>query len=202
MEDFSEETEKVSEKRKKVSRGDFGYITHQKKKVMIKILFILLTAIAIFLVGYFLNDKSERNIFTVIAVVFVLPWAKQVVAFIVLAPYRSVSEKRYLHVKKSVPQDVLIYTDLVITSSDKIMNLDFMVIGDGQVIALIGKKGQDIEYIRKYLTRGVKNWGDDYKVKIEENEKTFMREASAITGKEIDDEEDENVKSYLHSLIV
>ena len=67
----------------KVQRGDFGYIKAKKKKSLTGTLCMAAIGVAIFLTGLFLNKMSNRNIFTVIAILFVLPGAKFLVAYIV-----------------------------------------------------------------------------------------------------------------------
>ena len=46
------------------------------------------------------------------------------------------------------------------------------------------------------------NWGDNYKVKIVESEKLFLNELDNVKVVEADEEQEENVKSYIVSLIV
>lgn len=186
----------------KVNKGDRGYIETKKKRSMILVLLMALLGIIVFLVGYFLNDMSNRNIFTVLAVLFVLPGAKFLVGFIVVFPYHSVTEERYNKVSTNVGEGMQLYTDLVITSAEKVMNIDFAAVGNNQVICLVGKSGQDILYIRKYLSDGVTNWGSNYRVKVVDSEKIFINELNSIKKTEVDEEEEANVKSYLTSLIV
>lgn len=186
----------------KIKRGDFGYIKAKKRRSLTGTLLMVLIGVVIFLAGLFLNKMSNRNVFTVIAVLFVLPGAKFLVAYIVTFPYQSVSRERYDKVSKLLPEGMTLYTDLVITSAEKVMNLDFIAIGNGQVIGLTGPKKQELSYIRKYLTKGVQNWGEGYKVKIVDSEKTFLKELTRVELCEMDEEEEDNVKSYFTSLIV
>lgn len=186
----------------KIKRGEFGYIKARKRRALLGTLLMALLGIAVFLTGLFLNKMSNQNIFTVIAVLFVLPGAKHLVAYIVTFPYHSVERERYEKAKKALPEGMQLYTDLVITSPEKVMNLDFAAVGNGHVICLLGKQKQEIAYIRKYLTEGVRNWGSGYKVRILESEKTFLGELSGVAPCEVDVEEEEHVKSYLTSLIV
>lgn len=186
----------------KIQRGEFGYIKARKRKALLGTLLMALFGIAVFLTGLFLNKMSNQNIFTVIAVLFVLPGAKYLVAYIVTFPYRSVERARYEKAEKVLPEGMKLYTDLVITSPEKVMHLDFAAVGNGYVICLLGQRKQDISYVRKYLTEGVHNWGSDYKVKIIESEKTFLGELAGVKPCEMDEEEEEHVKSYLTSLIV
>lgn len=188
-----------------LEKGTYGYIDRQKKRKVIMILLILLIAVAIFVAGLLLNKMSKANIFTVLAILCVLPWAKQVVALVVLFPFHSVEKERYERVRKLVEgqavEGVRFYTDLVITSSEKIMNLDFAVVGAGQVLVLVGKTGQDAGYIRDYLTKGVHNWGD-FRVKVLDREKLFVKELENLQERTVDAEEAENVDSYIRSLMV
>ncbi len=182
-------------------RGEFNYINTRKKRIIFMAIFIVAVAVAIFGIGLLLNKMDKANVFTVVAVCAVLPWAKQIVALVVIFPYHSVSQERYEKVREIVPKGTTLYTDLVITSTEKIMNLDFAVVGHGRVIALLGKEGQDMKYIRDYLAKGVSNCSD-YKVKLVNSEKAFLTEVANLSEKEVSSEEEERVNAYLRSLIV
>ena len=186
----------------KVQRGEFGYIRTRKRRALTGTLLMAVIGIAVFVVGLLLNKMSNRNIFTVIAILFVLPGAKNLVALIVTFPYYSVEKERFDKVAKVLPEKMELYTDLVITSPEKVMHLDFIAVGNGQVIGLLGNGKQELSYVRKYLTSGVHNWGSGYKVKIVDSEKTFLGELAQIEPREMDEEEESHVKSYLLSLVV
>ena len=186
----------------RVQRGEFGYIRARKRRALFGTIWMALLGIAVFLTGLFLNKMSNRNIFTVIAVLFVLPGAKYLVAYIVTFPYHSVEKERYEKAKQVLSEGMELYTDLVITSPEKVMHLDFAAVGNGHVICLLGQRKQEISYVRKYLSQGVHNWGSGYKVKIVDSEKMFLRELADVKPCEVDEEEEQHVKSYLTSLIV
>lgn len=186
----------------KVKKGEYGYIQNRKKHTIQGVAAMAALGIAVYLLGLFLNDMSGRNIFTVIAVLFALPGAKWLVGFIVIFPYHSVEQERYERVQERIPDGMELYTDLVITSSEKIMHLDFLAVGQKQVIALLGDGKQELSYVRKYLSDGVGKWGNGYKVKIVDSEKIFLQELGGVNSVEADQEEEELVKSYLLSLIV
>jgi hypothetical protein len=187
-----------------LEKGTYGYIHRQKKRKITGIVLIFFLAVGIYLAGLFLNKMEQANIFTVFAILCVLPWAKQVVGLVVLFPYHSVSGERYEKMQKQVvcrKETEKLYADLVITSPDKVMNLDFLFLGTGYVVALVGKKGQDISYIRQYLSHGVHQWGD-FSVKVVESEKMFVAEANKPGKDPVDTEEIHRVDSYLRSLMV
>lgn len=186
----------------RVKRGDFGYIRSKKRRALFGTLLMIVIGIAVFVLGLLLNKMSNKNVFTIVAVLFTLPGAKFLVAYIVTFPYQSVNRERYDKAMGVLPENMTLYTDLVITSSEKVMHLDFAAVGNGQVIGLTGPKKQDISYIRKYLTNGVQNWGRGYKVKIVDNEKTFLGELARVEPCEVDEKEEKEVKSFLTALIV
>ena len=137
-----------------LERGSFEYIKKKKKKHMSAMLLQILAGVIIFVIGLLLNKYDKVNICTVVAILMVLPAAKHLVEFIVMFPYKSVTRERY----------------------DKVMDLDFVIITDNQVLGLIGKKDQDAGYIEKYLKDSLKNNGlEEFTVKIFEDEDKFIK---------------------------
>lgn len=186
----------------KVKKGDYGYLNNRKKRALIGVFAMIVAALAVFIIGLLLNKMSNRNIFSVIAVLFVLPGAKFLVRFIVTFPYYSMDMPMYERAKKHTDGKMELYSDMLITSSEKIMYLGFIAIGNKCVVALLGNGKQEIAYIRKYLSDGVRNWGEGYKVKVFEDEKSFLKEIDSIKTEDVNEEEEQNVKSYLISLVV
>jgi predicted RNA-binding protein YlqC (UPF0109 family) len=132
-----------------------------------------------------LNDNSKNNVFTILAILLALPGAKMLVGYIVVAPYQSMNDKEYEQVCKVISPSIAMISDLVITSPDKVMNLDVVVVDDYQVIALLGKQGQDISYIQTYLMRTIKNQGYSFEVKVLTDFSEFLlRVKTLVTSKE------------------
>lgn len=202
---------------KRVEKGDFGYISSEKRKYLFRIILYLFIAAGIFVLGLLLNKFSKANIFTVLAILMVLPWARAVVGYVVFIPYKSVSRERYDKVKALVSENQRLYADMVVTSPETSMGLDFLVKGNGAVIGLmckakkgiatslvLGKDGQDIKYVQNYISKGCRNWAPDYRVKIYENEleDKFLREIKDMEDREVNPKEEEELLEFLHSIIV
>lgn len=183
-------------------KGNFGYIRWRKRRILLWIVLLAAMAVAIYVTGFLLNDKSNKNVFTMVAVLFALPIAKQLVALILLFPYHSVSRERYEQMENKLADGMELMTDMVITSPEHVMHLDFAAVGQNQVIALLGEGKQELAEVRSYLSKGVHNWGSQYKVKILDSEKIFLQELQKAGAEEVNKEEEEKVKSYLRSLIV
>ena len=87
----------------KAKRGDFGYINNRKKRTLTIAIIYSAISIGIYVLGLVLNHMSRQNLFTVIAVLGVLPIVKQIVGFVVVFPYHSVTEEQYQKVQKALP---------------------------------------------------------------------------------------------------
>ena len=159
-----------------LERGSFGYIKKKKIRQILLVLLMVVAALIMFFTGLLINNNNKANICSVLAMLMVLPAAKFLVTFIVMFPYKGVSKERYDHVKESVPENAILMTDMVITSPDKAMNLDFVIITDNQVIAVIGKQKQDPRYIEDYLKKGLKdNKIEGFTVKIYDEYEQFEK---------------------------
>ncbi|MDE6635705.1 MAG: hypothetical protein K2K09_03755 [Lachnospiraceae bacterium] len=132
-----------------IERGSFGYIKRKKRRQILLVFLVLFIAVVMFITGLFLNKFDKSNLCTMLAILMVLPAAKFFVIFVVLFPYKSVSRERYEAVKNKLAEEVILMTDMVITSPDISMNLDFIIFTDNQVLGLAGKKKQDIKYIEE-----------------------------------------------------
>lgn len=190
-----------------MAKGDYGYISGKKKSTLLWLLLMIIIGLAIFGLGLLLNKLEGKNIFTVLAILMVLPAAKFLTTYIVLFPYRTVSREKYdklLTVLNSEEEGTKVYADMVITSPEKVMNLDFLVVKGHKVLAVTGKEKQDISYIQNYLKKGVTNWARGCSVRIYDADafEKFLREVKKIESTVWEGKEFEEVTAYLNSLII
>lgn len=185
-----------------MKKGDYGYLKNRKTSALVGVFAMLAFGLTIFFIGLLLNKMSHRNIFSVIAVLFVLPGTKFLIRFIVTFPFGPVDKQTYENAKKHTAEKMELYTDMLITSPEKVMYLKFIAVGSNHVIALLGNDKQDIGYIRKYLSDGINYWGNGYNVKILEDEESFFKEIDSVTVQDVNYDEEQSVKAYLLSLVV
>jgi hypothetical protein len=183
-----------------VEKCNSGYINNRKKISFLWLLAYIVIAAAIFLVGY-LWTHTRANVFTVMAVLMVLPAAKRIVNLIVMLPRKSVEKSRYEEMKKQVGTGVLL-TDYVFTSTEKIMHLDFVVIKNGNVLAVTAPSKQDSEYMKKYLTDSVHKAASGYVVKVFDSDEQLLKYLLGMSRIEGAKEKEEKVVEYLRSLAV
>lgn len=186
----------------KVQVGDYGFLKKQKVQYILKMIGYIAGGLIMYGVGLLVNKGNPKNICSVLALLMALPLAKALTELIVIFPFKEIAKERYDKVKAVCPKDSSLMTGLVITSEKRIMNLDFLFVHEGNVIALVGAKENDVSYVSNYLTRGVRNWGFDYNVKVLKEEKAYVHAIQNCKTIEVSEQEKKNVMSYLESLIV
>lgn len=200
--------------KQKLHKGEHGYINYRKKAQLLMTFFYILIGILIFIIGLLLNKFESSNIFTVIAILMVIPAAKRFVNYIVFFPFKSVDNALYQKAFSQKQEGDTFYTDVVFTSPDKIMFLSFLTIAGNQVIGLLGNEKQNETYIIEYLENGIKKRELPYKLIITKNidefinkyKKTERKIKKADNKTQQNDEDDlklnKELISFLYSLIV
>ena len=186
----------------KKKKGEFQYLDRLKSNYLWKILLYLVIGLAIFMIGLLLNKMEPRNIFSVIAILMVLPGAKQVVGLIATFPYHSVTKKEYEHILSYLKEGQNLYVDMLMTSKDRIMLFPYMVEVPGKIIALADPKEKDVKGVEKDLFQNVRNYCSDYQVCVFKEEKYFLRELSRMIPQEVKEEEREQVLKILFTLVM
>ena len=162
-------------KKTKFEKCEYGYLNWQKRRQLLAVMVQILIAVAIFLIGYVLNDNSNKNVFTIIAVLFVLPMAKHLVTVIILLPYRTPSAELYETVMNTARADAFVFSDYVFTSQEKVMYLSSMVVQGDEMIGLVGREKENVSYIKSYLERSMKQRNLPYKITICTEEATYLK---------------------------
>ena len=159
-----------------------GYISRYRRINLIWLIVWVVIGVAIFVTGW-LIWHTRANILTVLAVLSVLPGAKRIVALIAAGRKKSVSVERCGRVETEVEPFVyagnldmhdeeqelpghVIFTDYIFTSTEKIMMLDFMVVMEGSIIILPSSINKDQEYVKKYLTEGIRKWSEAFDIRF------------------------------------
>ncbi|MDD5935080.1 MAG: hypothetical protein PUC65_05845 [Clostridiales bacterium] len=186
----------------KVSKGEHGYIKNRKKAQLLKSILMFGIAAAIYVIGLALNKWQNNNIFTVIAALSVLPAAKMLVSFIVLAPYHTVEDAKYQKLIAATKEEDIVYSDVVFTSEQKVMNLAILVIVGDKAIGLTGRKKENRDYIESYLNNGFNVRCFGLKAKIFEDEESFLHLMKKVERREVSKESRVEWEAYLKSLMV
>lgn len=188
----------------KGTKCEFGYISSQKKFQALMLLLYVAIGAGLFLTG-FLITGTRANLFTVLGILMALPGAKRVIALVVMAPRQSVKKERYDKMRSALSGNGALLTDYVFTSSEKVMNLDFVVIYKKNVIGILGRDGQDVKYMTDYLQKKIEEIASGYHVRIffsDEDFYEFYKKMPESAGEEDNETKQDEIVKHLKILAV
>lgn len=158
---------------KKIQKGTYGYLNSQRKIETVKSIVMFALVFAIFLVGY-ISTGTKKNLLTVVAVVSVLPAAKQLTTTVLYYKYPSQSAKVYEKIAREI-KNVTVVSDIVITSYDKITELLHVAIMGKTIIGFSKKEKTNekeaADFIKNTLER---NGHKGVSVKIYKDENAYI----------------------------
>lgn len=182
----------------KIKRGEYGYIAEQKKWRLLKTIVSFAIVFTIFLVGWHIN-KTRNSILTVLCVVAALPAAKMAVSYLVLMKYKTPTLENYTQLLSKIDIDNVL-SDLVISSTDKPMHLDFIVVYNSKVYCYTSDAKLNISDTEKYMQSFIKKEYRITALKIFDDFNTFLQKSS-LTVKEEREETTQDKDSKIKDMI-
>ena len=164
---------------KKVEKGLPGYLDYKKKVEIIRTVIYFGIVAAIFFLGYFQTD-TRLNLLTVVAVLGCLPASKALVGVIARMPYSSVERKLAEDVASKTTHLTVCY-DLVITSEEKIMPVDCIVISGSNIFGYTHYKKVDLKMVSDHIKAMLKQNGyTGLAVRVLNEYKPFITRAEGL----------------------
>lgn len=185
-----------------MKRCEYGHINSEKRKMLLGTLLMIFIGVAIFVLGLCLNRFEKSNIFTVIAVLFVLPMARYLTALIILLPYRTPEKELYEQVRTRMPEGAVLFSDYVFTAGERVMGLSFFVLTEHEYIGLAAGKKEKIVKMQSCLSDALKKRAISGKVVLYMKPEEFLiklEKCGAVTKTE---EERQELIDFLRSLAV
>lgn len=137
----------------KTEKGHPGYIHSRKMKYLLWAVVEFAIVIALVVIGI-IQTGSRMNLLTVVAIVGCLPAAKMLVEYITMAPYHSIAPEKGKEIEEKAPLLTKAY-DLVITSPEKVMQIDAVVISGHTICGYTSNEKTDeaktAQYIKEVL---------------------------------------------------
>ncbi|MCR5420978.1 MAG: hypothetical protein K6E98_08230 [Lachnospiraceae bacterium] len=163
-------------------KGEWGYINYQRKRILIITLVLYVCSIGIYLFGY-MTLHTSKSLFSVMAVLGILPASKSMVNLIMFLRYKSLDPNIYELYLKNVNNIPIIY-ELPFTTYEKTYFVEALVCCAGNVICYYGhkdKKNINIVNLKQHLNTVLKNDGHkDYILKIYDNRDEFLKRVKDI----------------------
>lgn len=133
----------------KIEKGRPGYLKARKIRLICIAAAEFAVIIALLILGY-VQTGTKLNLLTVVAILGCLPACKVLVGLIAIFPYRTISPDRAEEIQKEAPLLATAF-DLVITSREKIMPVEALVISENTVCGYAPNKKTDPEIAARHM---------------------------------------------------
>ena len=184
-----------------------GYLTFRKRKLLLNVALNVLAAVIIFIVGLFLNKMQAKNIFSVLALLFVLPVGRSLATFFILMPYKEMKDRDLLKAEEGIQgKGILLYSP-VFTSSEHVMHLDLIAVFKGRILGYKEKMGKSVrneyDYKKKtdaakaYIDKHLKNQGRGDNIVIFDDLDKFIK---AFPENKLSEDEMSEIRSFAESM--
>lgn len=192
---------------KKTNKFEKGYLSNRKQKLFVNVALNIVAAVIIFIVGLFLNKMQPRNIFSVLALLFILPVGRSLATLFILLPFKELKNDKLVKVENSIKgKGVLLYSP-VFTSPEHVMHLDLIAVFKGRMLGYKEKMGKSVrneyDYKKKteaaanYIDKHLKNQGRGDKLVVYDDIEKFVK---AFPEKILSEEEMNEVRSFVETM--
>lgn len=154
----------MSSSKKKIKKGDYGYIRAQQKRQVLYTVLAFLAPLSVFFTGLYIN-RTRNTVFTVISVVACLPACKFAVTMILLFLQKPMDPSDHQMIEKHKKALVCAY-ELVISAYEKQSYIDSLTVCGNTVVGYTSRKKTDIPFIEKHIQTILRQNGYYVTVKI------------------------------------
>ena len=180
---------------KSKAKGEWGYINSQRIRVMLITLVLYVCAIGLYLIGY-LTLHTNRSIWSILAVLSLLPASKSMVNLIMFLRFKSLDKTSYEQYREANGSAPALY-EVPFTTYEKTYFVDSLICRNNTVTVCYRGKGskkishdKDINNLNDHLSGVLKNDGHkDFTVKVFDNSSAYCTRAAEINrNMEVKDE--------------
>lgn len=166
--------------KKKIRKGDFGYIQHEKIRRFLVTLLLFAIPMAAF-VGAYLITGTKKNIITVIAMVGCLPACKSLVGFIVMFLQKSMDESSYRKIKEHAKDLVMSY-EMYLTTYEKSTFVESFAICGNKVIGYSSRIDGSPQFVEQHVKKILKQNGYKVDVKVMTELKPYLERLNYLNA--------------------
>lgn len=162
-------------------KGTYGYLKSQTIFEIIKTLILYAMALGLYFIGY-LTLHTNKSLWSVLAVLAILPASKSLVGVIMFLRYKSLTSEQHRKYIEAAG-DLACLFENVLTTSQKSYYVPVFVCEDNTLIGyLCNSKNGDIKALTEHIVNVLKNEGlKTVSVKIFDNEDSFLRRAKEMS---------------------
>ncbi|MBR2275403.1 MAG: hypothetical protein IJ873_04985 [Lachnospiraceae bacterium] len=173
---------------KRRQKGEKGYIAWQKSFNICLTAAMYLLAVGVYLLGY-LTMHTNKNLWTVIAVLSILPASKNAVRMIMFLRFKNTSEAFYERVAPFETGLSVLY-DLIFTTYERAYVARSLVYKSGNVCVCSVESGEKAGKLKEHIEGIVKEKYPGLSVKVYTDEEAFFKRLSGMSEHFEEKEED------------
>ena len=176
--------------KKKITKGHYGYIGYRKKRLLLQALILLLGMAGFIVLGYYITG-SNKNLFTLVAVMTAIPMVMQIVQLIAISRFHSRPEEEYQKVRE-LAGNGLLNTDLVIANKDgPSYDIGYAYVHSGGILLYCANEKLDIAKTEEYIRNFLRLNECDAPVTVLTDVRVFMKRLKSLPGEDRADVPDE-----------
>ncbi len=161
-------------------RGTFGYIKKQRRFEIIKTIILFVMAFGIFFIGL-ATLHTKKSLWSVFAVLALLPACKSLVGVIMFARFDSLGEEVFRKYVSAVGKLPTLFEN-VITTKEKAFYIPVICIKDGNVTAFRDNKKGDNKALKEHMESVLSAAGHKATFFIFDDEEAFLSRAVQLSS--------------------
>lgn len=162
-------------------KGTFGYIRKQRRFEAAKTILLFIMAFGLFFIGL-ITLKTEKSLWSVFAVLALLPACKSLVGLIMLARFSSLSDDKYT-LYSDTARDVATVYENILTTSARSFYSPVIAYASGNIIVLTADNEKEPDVLRAHLEQVLLNAGHNATVKVFTDETLFLNRLKELSDK-------------------
>ncbi len=166
-------------------KGTFGYIRKQTLFEAVKTVVLFAMALGIFMIGY-KTLGTKKSLWSVFAILALLPASKSLVGLIMLLRFRSLPESEYIKLSSVIGSIPAIYESILTTSSKAYFVPVICCIACTVTVLIPDGKYESAE-IKKHIETVLNNGGHKAVVKVFDNKEEFIARINQMNENLSDD---------------
>ncbi len=162
-------------------KGTYGYIKKQRTFEIIKTIILYAMAFGIFFIGY-ITLGTKKSLWSVFAVLALLPACKSLVGVIMLARFSSLTKDVYDRYKNAAGKISSLYEN-ILTTNEKTYYIPFICCGGGSLMLLAKGYNEDEKKLKAHMSDVLNTAGHKATVKLFFDEEDMFVRLSEINDK-------------------
>ena len=159
-------------------KGQYQYISQEKKRRIIRTILCFFPAILFFVTGLIWFGTRD-NLLTVAAVLLCLPAGKQLVGLIMIMMFKSMNPDLHRRIDEHKGSLTMVY-ECILTNYEKNTMVEAFAICGDQVVGYTSSAKADIKYVEQNTQKILRNNGYGVTVKLIKDEKQFLNRLDTL----------------------